>query len=162
MKNNSPTSLEAGSHADMQNFTNLDVSRFWKDYLSGVNLAWGLEHRLENFQVQAGEEGSWGLYNTNGDLVSGVPDEELVVKDYFRRTRPGGAQVFPGFRPENELNRSRNSMAAYTIWLCRALCLFAPGVRIMVGFFHRFVCHLLILFDAYFGLINTEPFFRFV
>lgn len=114
MESASPISFEAGSHSFMQNTTNLDVSRFYKDWLSGVNIAWGFEHRLENYQVTAGEEGSWALYNSNGEVIEAAPDPDLQVKDYFGATRPGGAQVFPGFRPENELNRYRNSIAAYT------------------------------------------------
>ncbi|MCK5820967.1 MAG: TonB-dependent receptor, partial [Bacteroidales bacterium] len=113
MESNSPITFDAGGHSFMQNTTNLDVSRFWKDVFSGLNIAWGFEHRLENYQIFAGEESSYALYNRNGDVVNYNPDQNLVVTDFFGSSRPGGAQVFPGFRPENELSRYRNSLAAY-------------------------------------------------
>jgi len=113
MESNSPITFDAGGHSFMQNTSNLDVSRFWKDYFSGLNIAWGFEHRLENYQILAGEESSYALYNNNRDVISSYPDQDLVVTDFFGSIRPGGAQVFPGFRPENELNRYRNSLAAY-------------------------------------------------
>ncbi len=113
MESNSPISFDAGGHAFMQNTTNLDVSRFWKDKLAGLNLAWGFEHRLENYQIIAGEEGSYALYDQLGSVVTTNPDPNLSVTDFFGESRPGGAQVFPGFSPKNELNRYRNSLAAY-------------------------------------------------
>ncbi|MBT3243586.1 MAG: TonB-dependent receptor [Bacteroidetes bacterium] len=113
MESNSPIMIDAGGHSFMQNTTNLDVSRFWKDVFSGLNIAWGLEHRLENYQIYAGEESSYALYNINGDVTSSHPDPNLTVTDFFGSSRPGGVQVFPGFRPANELNRYRNNLAAY-------------------------------------------------
>jgi len=114
MLSSSPISFNAGGHSFMQNTTNLDVSRFWKDWLAGVNFAWGLEHRLENYQVMAGEEASWALYDNTGQAVFGIPNPDLQVTDFFGAARPGGAQVFPGFSPANALNRYRNSIAVYT------------------------------------------------
>ena len=34
--------------------------------------------------------------------------------DFYGATRPGGAQVFPGFRPANAIDNGRNSVALYT------------------------------------------------
>lgn len=34
--------------------------------------------------------------------------------DFFGATRPGGSQVFPGFRPENAINKGRTSFALYS------------------------------------------------
>lgn len=113
MEANSPTSFDAGGHSFMQNTTNLDISQFWKDWLSGVHFAWGFEHRLENYQIIAGEEASYALYDQLGNVVTGSPDPNLTVTDFFGRSRPGGSQVFPGFSPKNELNKYRNSLAAY-------------------------------------------------
>jgi iron complex outermembrane receptor protein len=39
--------------------------------------------------------------------------DSTVPTDFLGRSRPGGIQVFPGFRPENELNEFRNSIAGY-------------------------------------------------
>jgi iron complex outermembrane receptor protein len=35
------------------------------------------------------------------------------VTDFYGATRPGGAQVFPGFRPANAVDKGRNSAALY-------------------------------------------------
>jgi iron complex outermembrane receptor protein len=40
-------------------------------------------------------------------------DSQVIPTDFFGRKRPGGVQVFPGFRPENELSKGRSSIAAY-------------------------------------------------
>ena len=37
----------------------------------------------------------------------------LKPTDFYGNSRPGGAQVFPGFHPENALNKGRRSVAAY-------------------------------------------------
>ncbi len=95
----SATTFNSGGFSFTQNTTNLDVSRYFEDFMSGLNVAYGAEYRLENYQIIAGEEASYTNY--------GAPT------DFFGRSYPGGAQVFPGFRPENEKNENRNSVAAY-------------------------------------------------
>ena len=107
----SPLSVNAGGFSFAQNTTNLDVSRFFEDKFEGMNVAFGAEYRLENYQIFEGQEESWATYDINGNIWNG--DASLAVKDFFGRTRPGGIQVFPGFRPENERNAHRNSYAAY-------------------------------------------------
>ena len=107
----SPVSVNAGGFSFSQNTTNIDVSRFFEDKLEGLNVAFGAEYRLENYQIFAGQEESWATYDINGNIWNG--DAALQVKDFFGRGRPGGIQVFPGFRPENERNAHRNSYAAY-------------------------------------------------
>jgi iron complex outermembrane recepter protein len=74
-----------------------------------ANLAFGLEYRRDGYAIVAGEAASY--------IDGGVPDQ-------FGRPAIPGAQVFPGFRPSNETNVSRNSVAAYgdleadlTAWL---------------------------------------------
>lgn len=108
-----PTSVYAGGFAFTQNTTNLDLTRYNPDVFSGLNIALGLEYRLENYEVFAGQEESWVAYDLNGDVVTGGTPDALRVVDFFGRQRPAGIQVFPGQRPENERNRFRNSYAAY-------------------------------------------------
>jgi iron complex outermembrane receptor protein len=108
----SKTSYNSGGFSFSQNTTNLDFTNFYEDALAaGLNVAAGLEYRVENYSIVAGEEGSWATYDVNGDVVTN--DSQEIPTDFFGRTRPGGVQVFPGFRPENELSQYRNSMAAY-------------------------------------------------
>ncbi|WP_460190962.1 TonB-dependent receptor [Urechidicola sp. KH5] len=95
----SDTEFNSGGFAFTQNTTNLDVSRYFEDKLEGVNVAFGAEYRLENYAINAGEEASYTNYDSE--------------PDFFGRSYPGGAQVFPGFRPDNEKDESRNSVAGY-------------------------------------------------
>jgi iron complex outermembrane receptor protein len=95
----SSTRFNAGGFVFSQNTTNLDVSKYFEDTLGGLNVAFGAEYRLENYQILQGEEASYTNYGN--------------APDFFGRLYPGGAQVFPGFREENALSEYRNSIAAY-------------------------------------------------
>ena len=97
----SPRTFYAGGFLYKQNTTNLDLARTF-DWLEGVNFAFGAELRVENYQIIAGEEAS---YVDGGSTYIDDTGQELP--------RIPGAQVFPGFRPENELNRFRTNSAAY-------------------------------------------------
>ncbi|MBL7798485.1 MAG: TonB-dependent receptor [Saprospiraceae bacterium] len=103
LEERSPTEFDDGGFQLQQNTTTLDFTRLFKNCLQGTNVAFGLEHRVENYQIFAGEEASWKTYgpvpfvNADGDTVA----------------RPGGAQGFPGFGPQNEVNQSRTNLAGY-------------------------------------------------
>jgi iron complex outermembrane receptor protein len=93
------TSFDAGSLGFDQWVTNLDLSRAFEAGLPGpLNVAFGLEFRREGYQITAGEPASY--------IDGGFPDQ-------FGGKAPAGAQVFPGFRPENEVDAKRNSYAGY-------------------------------------------------
>ncbi len=118
----SPTSFNSGGFSFTQNTTNFDIRRYWEECLSGFNLAFGAEYRLENYQIVAGEEASYANYGLASWYVTSSGDSLLIkdgqgpVNTIFApngEPRPGGAQVFPGFRPDNEVNAFRNSVAAY-------------------------------------------------
>jgi len=108
--NATPTRFDAGGFSFTQNTTNLDLSRNF-DYLSGLNVAFGAEHRAENYEITAGELGSYAQYDVNGDPITNPA--QVTRKDFFGNTRPGGSQVFPGFSPANEVSRNRSSVAGY-------------------------------------------------
>ncbi len=118
----SPTSFDAGGFAFTQNTSNLDIRRYFDDALSGLNIAFGAEYRLESYQINAGEQGSYYDYGASSAYTTNGGDTVLIrdgigpiatVFDPLGRSRPGGAQVFPGFRPDNEVNAFRNSIGAY-------------------------------------------------
>lgn len=111
--NATPFSFNAGGFSFAQNTSNFDASKYYDDFLSGINVAIGGEYRVENYSIQAGDENSWGTYDINGNLVDGQTPDSLRVTDFFGNNRSGGSQVFPGYRPENELSEYRNSIAAY-------------------------------------------------
>ena len=118
----SPTSFDAGGFSFSQNTSNLDIRRYFDDALSGLNIAFGAEYRLENYQINAGEEGSYRDYGAASEFVTTGGDTVIIrdgtgpistVFDPLGRSRPGGAQVFPGFRPDNEVNAFRSSVGVY-------------------------------------------------
>lgn len=103
LEERSPTEFDDGGFQLRQHVSTLNFSRFFKNCLRGTNVAFGVEHRLENYQIFAGEEASWKTYGP-------VP---FVTTDGDTVARPGGAQGFPGFGPQNEVNQSRSNIAAY-------------------------------------------------
>ena len=111
LKQASPTSFDAGGFSFSQNTTNLDISNLYDDIFEGLNVAFGGEYRLENYEIIAGEKASYEQYTANGDVVTRADQQPSV--DFFGNSRPGGSQVFPGFSPKNELSRERSSIAGY-------------------------------------------------
>ena len=111
MQKASPTFFDAGGFSFAQNTTNLDVSKFYDDIFSGLNVAFGAEHRLENYEIIAGEQPSYAQYTAAGQVITLASQEPS--EDFFGASRPGGSQVFPGFSPANELSRGRSSVAGY-------------------------------------------------
>ncbi len=95
----SPTSFEAGGHEFSQNTTNLDLTRYYPKAfdgaIRGLNVALGGEFRVDRYEINAGEEGSYADFDGVGT------------------GKTGGAQSFPGFRPDNEVDRFRTNVAAY-------------------------------------------------
>jgi iron complex outermembrane receptor protein len=95
----SPTSFYAGQLAFQQNTTNLGFSRKFVEVgpLATLNVAFGGEFRVDNFQISAGDEGSYIL---GPRLVNGSP-------------AAAGSQGFAGYRPSDALNQSRNNVSGY-------------------------------------------------
>ncbi len=92
--------FDAGTLRLGQAIGNVDMSRPFKlAGLSGpLNVAFGAEVRREQYEIVAGEPDSYG----NG----GSPNIAGGIAAI-------GAQVFPGFRPSNAVNESRQSAAGY-------------------------------------------------
>ena len=120
----SPTRFTDGGYRFAQNTTNLDLNRNFDNVLSGLNVAFGAEHRYENYQIEEGEEKSWGDYGravkvgvdgTGKDiLIPSLTGNVFTLKAANGGNYAGGAQAFPGFRPENAINVSRTSVGLYT------------------------------------------------
>jgi iron complex outermembrane receptor protein len=100
----SPTSFKAGGHEFTQNTVNLDLSKYFSTVAQGLNLAFGSEFRIDNYQIHAGEEASWKNYG-------------LIVDGSGNVTNPsglnGGSQSFPGFSPAAAINKSRTNFSLY-------------------------------------------------
>jgi iron complex outermembrane recepter protein len=92
----SPRRFDAGGLRFQQTTANLDIARKYDvSWLSSLGVAFGAEYRNENYQIRPGDVGSYinGPFTANG--------------------APGGAQVFPGLRPSNAVDVSRDSYAGY-------------------------------------------------
>jgi iron complex outermembrane recepter protein len=93
------TEFYSGSLILGQLVGNLDFSRQVDAGLAGpLNVAIGAEYRRESYEIIAGEPNS---YLDGGSL------------NRFGGRAVPGAQVFPGFRPSNEVDTGRDSVAAY-------------------------------------------------
>ena len=104
------TSADAGTLSLDLTTINLDFTLPLRDTL---HLAWGLEHRLDRYRIEAGEEYSYRDYDGPG--VGGA----------------GGIQVFPGFKPENEVDELRSAFSLYvdTEFYVSDTFLVSPAVR---------------------------------
>jgi iron complex outermembrane receptor protein len=95
----SPTTFDAGGFNYDQLVLNFSAVRAYEVGLaSPLNVATGLEAREESYEIFAGEPSSW--INGGVLLPSGAPTAS-------------GAQVFPGFRPQNATDADRTAIGAY-------------------------------------------------
>ena len=113
LTNSTPFEANSGGFNYSENTTNFDLSRFYEDTMADLNIAFGAEYRVENYAIVAGEEASYAQYNTLGNPHDPTDPESVVPTDFFGSSRPGGIQVFPGFKPDNEVNAFRNTIAGY-------------------------------------------------
>lgn len=109
---NSPKEFDAGGHSLVQNTTNVDVSKYFPKFLKGLNIAAGLENRIENYKIFPGEPGSYESYDINGQIVTTSTPFDLIPT-YNGKIRPGGSQGFPGYSPLNIVNRTRTGFSLY-------------------------------------------------
>ncbi len=104
----SQSSFYCGTLGSSQTTFNLDVFRnieWWGK--NPLRFGFGSELRLETYNITAGEENSYidGKY-----FKDTIPNTSMP--NYAPYAVPG-AQVFPGFMPDNETDKNRNSMAFY-------------------------------------------------
>ena len=109
----SPTSAEAGGFELSHTAFNLDVSYPLEYQSSLINLAGGVEFRREGYGIHAGEMVS---YIDAGLGIDGAS---------------AGIQVFPGFKPENEVDESRTNIAGYLDF--ESYLSGQPGSGLLVG-----------------------------
>jgi len=112
LEENSPTEFDAGGHQLIQNTTSIDFSKYFLTTSYGFNIALGLEHRLDKYKIFSGEEASYGSYDIYGGLIN--PKTPVSdYKTYHGEIRPGGSQGFPGYSPDNEVDRNRSNFSLY-------------------------------------------------
>ncbi|QSB29277.1 TonB-dependent receptor [Flavobacterium sp. CLA17] len=110
LREGSPDEFDAGGLRFTQNTTNFDMSKKF----GTLNVAFGAEYRYETYGINAGVPDSYNQYDINENVVTGTTPANIRVTDFFGAARPGGAQVFPGYRAENAKEENRNSYAFYT------------------------------------------------
>jgi len=105
----SPVTFDAGSLGYSETTGNLDAVRLidTDGKLKSLSLVLGAEYRLENYRIGAGQFESYSL--GNGGDIPGVDFDTTSTG----APKAAGSQVFPGFQPANEVDRNRNSVAAY-------------------------------------------------
>lgn len=112
MKDASPVDFDAGGHYLSQNTTGLDFNKYFESVASGLNMAFGMEYRTEKFGIYAGEEASYALYDDNGIPLTNPADQDVAL-DPNGDPLPGGSQGFPGYSPDNEVDRGRTNYSLY-------------------------------------------------
>ncbi|MDR6761501.1 iron complex outermembrane receptor protein [Flavobacterium sp. 2755] len=113
LEEKSPHEFDAGGHSLLQNTTNFDISKNYDSVLSGFNIAFGTEFRVEKFEIFAGEEGSYTTYDTNGVPITDPTTQSAPIDPISGNPRPGSSQGFPGYSPANEVNESRTNFSLY-------------------------------------------------
>ncbi len=93
------TQADAGTLKFSQTTLNLDLAGALDFGELVVNLAFGAEWREDRYQIEAGEALSY--------IDGGLLDQ------HGTGPAPPGIQVFPGFRPSNEVDESRNNIGLY-------------------------------------------------
>ena len=98
---NIPTDYNPGAYTETDYTINLDVSKLvdLAAFYAPLSVAFGLEHRQEQFKITQGEENAWYTHRDEGGL--------------FDQGFGPGSNGFTGFGPEIAKSWSRNSYAAY-------------------------------------------------
>ena len=96
------TSVDSGGLGYRQTLLGLGGQRSVSLFDTSAEVAIGAEARIDDYIIRAGERNSWYGCTDTGD-----PDTNCA------EAASGGIQVFPGFRPENEVDESRASGALY-------------------------------------------------
>lgn len=108
--------FDDGGFSFMQNTVNLNMSKAVRDIAHGFHVAFGAEHRFENYKLYAGEEASWKTYTPN---VYSIGSDSLFDETsggfigFDTIYKPGGAQGFPGYQPGDEADDTRSVIGAY-------------------------------------------------
>ena len=96
----SPTTFDAGTLSSQETVANLDLQHeLHQSIVDKSTLVLGSELRVEGYQIQAGDIASYEL----GNATYGTPPQP----------KQAGSQVFPGFQPSNQVDRSRDNVGIY-------------------------------------------------
>ncbi|MEO7731970.1 MAG: TonB-dependent receptor, partial [Kofleriaceae bacterium] len=107
----SPRSFDAGTLSANETVGDLDLLRkIETNAVKSLSLVLGSEVRSENYKIEAGDPASYEFGRPDG----GPPVSIDPNPDPTKRQIPiAGAQVFPGFQPDNQVDRTRNNVGVY-------------------------------------------------
>ena len=105
------STFNAGKLSFTQNTFNLDFARNYQKVggFNYVNLAFGGEIRIEKFKIMAGELNSYfgaAIQRPTTSIIVGGPAQGTTAAG-------PGSQVFPGYQPSDEIDRTRDNEAIY-------------------------------------------------
>ena len=99
----SPREADSGGFSHAERLLDFDLRRSENQY----DVAIGVQARREIYAIRAGELLSY--INCREDAARAIQrDEKLCLND-----NTGGIQVFPGFSPENALERARDALSVF-------------------------------------------------
>ncbi|PWA09348.1 TonB-dependent receptor [Flavobacterium laiguense] len=109
----SPLEFDAGGTSLAQNTTNFDFSKNYDKVLEGMNLAFGAEYRTENFIIFAGQEASYSTYDPDRQVITNPANQSPPIDPISGEPRPGSSQGFPGYSPDNAVDKNRSNLSLY-------------------------------------------------
>ena len=102
MGTSSPRDFYAGALRFNQMTFNYDMTRQFNTMIGALSVAIGGEYRRDNFKLERGDENSYRIGTV--PILDG-PNAGAPAAPF--------AQVFPGFRPEDENDKSRTNVGGY-------------------------------------------------
>ncbi len=109
LKEDMPTEYFGRAYEERDMIFNLDLSRRFDTglFYSPLNVAFGLEYREEEYEIEAGEKNGWCI-DDRGECDGQRKEHGLAAQGFDI-----GGQAYPGIRPENAIEANRGSFGAY-------------------------------------------------
>ena len=109
LKDAMPTEYFGRAYEERDKIFNLDLSRQFDTgvFYSPLNVAFGLEYREEEYEIEAGEKNGWCI-DDQGECDGQRKEHGLAAQGFDI-----GGQAYPGIRPENAVEANRGSFGAY-------------------------------------------------
>ena len=108
LRDDMPTEYYARAYEQRDKIFNLDLSRPFDlgIFYSPLNVAFGLEYREEEYEIESGDRNGWCIDDA-GECDGQRKDRGLDSQEFSR------AQAYPAIRPENAAEDKRGSFGAY-------------------------------------------------
>ena len=107
-----PTEFFSRAYQQQDKIFNLDLSRPFDIglFYSPLNVAFGLEYREEDYEIESGEQNAWCV-DDEGECGGGGqdPNQRGLAQQGFDI----GTNAYPGIRPEHGMEADRGSFGAY-------------------------------------------------